>query len=168
MNVADATIRAIHDLNGEAFAMNRFFDAAVSILGVTYVCPTASKLIHHGIAHWYPAMADTLNEKCLENFNIVAYYPATPAGDVNFENLQDMAEQMVERTIMFQNKLMGVRKIAEDNQDYQIVVELDQIMLGVNEQVGQVLLINDKAQQYGADYTAFDKDFPTFWNLSVE
>ena len=27
-----------------------------------------------------------MNEKCLENFNIVAYYPATPAGDVKYDN----------------------------------------------------------------------------------
>ena len=168
MNVSDSTIRAIHELNGKCFTMNRYWDATVSILGVTYVCQTASKLMHEYIAHWYPAIADTLNDKCLENFNIVAYYPATPAGDVDFANLQDMTEQMVERTITFQNKVMGVRKVAEDNQDYQIVVELDQILLAVNEQVGQILLINDKAQQYGSDYTAFDKDFPTFWKLEAE
>lgn len=166
MNVSNATIKAIHELNGEMFAMNRFWDATVSILGVTYVCQTASKMIHEHIAHWYPAIADTLNERCLENFNIVAYYPATPAGDVSYANLQDMMEQMLDKTITFQNKVMATRKIAEENQDYSIVVELDRILLEVNAQVGQMLLVNDKAQQYGSDYTAFDKDFPTFFYLA--
>lgn len=166
MNVSNATIKAIHELNGEMFAMNRFWDATVSILGVTYVCQTASKMMHEHIAHWYPAIADTLNERCLENFNIVAYYPATPAGDVSYTNLQDMMEQMLDKTITFQNKVMATRKIAEENQDYSIVVELDRILLEVNAQVGQMLLVNDKAQQYGSDYTAFDKDFPTFFYLA--
>lgn len=166
MNVSNATIKAIHELNGEMFAMNRFWDATVSILGVTYVCQTASKMMHEHIAHWYPAIADTLNERCLENFNIVAYYPATPAGDVSYTNLQDMMEQMLDKTITFQNKVMATRKIAEENQDYSIVVELDRILLEVNAQVGQMLLVNDKAQQYGNDYTAFDKDFPTFFYLA--
>lgn len=166
MNVSNATIKAIHELNGEMFAMNRFWDATVSILGVTYVCQTASKMMHEHIAHWYPAIADTLNERCLENFNIVAYYPATPAGDVSYANLQDMMEQMLDKTITFQNKVMATRKIAEENQDYSIVVELDRILLEVNAQVGQMLLVNDKAQQYGSDYTAFDKDFPTFFYLA--
>lgn len=166
MNVSNATIKAIHELNGEMFAMNRFWDATVSILGVTYVCQTASKMMHEHIAHWYPAIADTLNERCLENFNIVAYYPATPAGDVSYANLQDMMEQMLDKTITFQNKVMATRKVAEENQDYSIVVELDRILLEVNAQVGQMLLVNDKAQQYGSDYTAFDKDFPTFFYLA--
>ena len=61
---------------------------------------------------------------------------------------------------------MAVRKIANDNQDYSIVVELDKILIEVNEQVGQMLLVNDKAQQYGNNYTAFDKDFPTFFPLA--
>ena len=96
----------------------------------------------------------------------MAYYPATSAGDVAYDNLQDMMEQMLDRTITFQNEVMAVRKIANDNQDYHIVVELDGVLTEVNEQVGQMLLINDKAQQYGSDYTSFDKDFPTFFPLA--
>ena len=166
MNVSDNTIRAIHELNGKCFAMNRYWDAAVSILGVTYVCQNASKLIHENIAHWYPHVADLINERCLENFNIVAYYPATPAGDVAFENLQDMMEQMPEKTITFQNEFMAVRNIAMDNNDLLVVVELDRILLMLNEQVAQMLLIKDKADQYQMDYKAFDKDFDTFFPLA--
>ena len=166
MNVSESTIKALHELNGECFKLNRFWDATVSILGVTYVCPTASKLIHEHIAHWYPHVADMINERCLENFNIVAYYPATPAGDVAYSNLQDMMAQMLEKTLTFQNKVMAVRQIAVDNGDLLVAVELDRVLLMVNEQFAQMLLINDKAEQYGEDYTSFDKDFPTFFPLA--
>lgn len=166
MNVSESTIKALHELNGECFKLNRFWDATVSILGVTYVCPTASKLIHEHIAHWYPHVADMINERCLENFNIVAYYPATPAGDVAYSNLQDMMAQMLEMTLTFQNKVMAVRQIAVDNGDLLVAVELDRVLLMVNEQFAQMLLINDKAEQYGEDYTSFDKDFPTFFPLA--
>lgn len=166
MNVSEGTIKAIHELNGECFSMNRYWDATVSILGVTYVCSTASKLIHEHIAHWYPHIADIINERCLENFNIVAYYPATPAGDVSYNNLQDMMEQMLEKTLTFQNKFMAVRNIAMDNGDLLVAVELDKILLMVNEQFAQMLLIKDKAEQYGENYTSFDKDFPTFFPLA--
>lgn len=166
MNVSEGTIKAIHELNGECFSMNRYWDATVSILGVTYVCSTASKLIHEHIAHWYPHIADMINERCLENFNIVAYYPATPAGDVSYNNLQDMMEQMLEKTLTFQNKFMAVRNIAMDNGDLLVAVELDKILLMVNEQFAQMLLIKDKAEQYGENYTSFDKDFPTFFPLA--
>lgn len=166
MNVSESTIKALHELNGECFKLNRYWDATVSILGVTYVCPTASKLIHEHIAHWYPHIADVINERCLENFNIVAYYPATPAGDVAYSNLQDMMAQMLEKTLTFQNKVMAVRQIAVDNGDLLVAVELDRVLLMVNEQFAQMLLINDKAEQYGEDYTSFDKDFPTFFPLA--
>lgn len=166
MNVSESTIKALHELNGECFKLNRYWDATVSILGVTYVCPTASKLIHEHIAHWYPNVADMINERCLENFNIVAYYPATPAGDVAYSNLQDMMAQMLEKTLTFQNKVMAVRQIAVDNGDLLVAVELDRVLLMVNEQFAQMLLINDKAEQYGEDYTSFDKDFPTFFPLA--
>lgn len=166
MNVSESTIKALHELNGECFTMNRYWDATVSILGVTYVCSTASKLIHEHIAHWYPHIADVINERCLENFNIVAYYPATPAGDVAYSNLQDMMAQMLEKTLTFQNKVMAVRQIAVDNGDLLVAVELDRVLLMVNEQFAQMLLINDKAEQYGEDYASFDKDFPTFFPLA--
>ncbi len=166
MNVSESTIKALHELNGECFTMNRYWDATVSVLGVTYVCSTASKLIHEHIAHWYPHVADMINERCLENFNIVAYYPATPAGDVAYSNLQDMMAQMLEKTLTFQNKVMAVRQIAVDNGDLLVAVELDRVLLMVNEQFAQMLLINDKAEQYGEDYTSFDKDFPTFFPLA--
>ena len=107
-----------------------------------------------------------INERCLENFNIVAYYPATPAGDVAYSNLQDMMAQMLEKTLTFQNKVMAVRQIAIDNGDLLVAVELDRVLLMVNEQFAQMLLINDKAEQYGEDYTSFDKDFPTFFPLA--
>lgn len=166
MNVHKETIEAIHELNGKFFDMNRYWDATVSVLGVTFVCQTASRLIHEYIAHWYSAEADVLNEKCLENFNIVAYYPATVAGDVNYTNLEDMMEQMLEKTIMFQNQVVATRQIAQEHGDISIVVELDKIIIDVNEQVGQMLLITDKAHQYQDDYKAFDKDFPTFFVLN--
>ena len=166
MNVSQNTINAIHELNGECFTMNRYWDTTVSVLGVTYVCSTASKLIHEHIAHWYPHVADLINERCLENFNIVAYYPATPSGDMTFINLLDMMEQMLDLTIKFQNKFMAVRQVAIDNDDALVVVELDRILLMVNEQVAQMLLIKDKAEQYGMDYHSFDKDFPTFFPLA--
>ena len=166
MNVSTATVEAIYEINGDCFEMNRMWDATVSILGVGYVCQNASKLIHEHIAHWYPHIADLINERCLENFNIVAYYPATPAGDVEYSDLQDMMEQMLDRTIKFQNKFMAVRQVAINHNDALVVVELDRILLMVNEQVAQMLLIRDKAEQYGMDYKAFDKDFSTFFPLA--
>ena len=168
MNVSENTIKAIHELTGRAFQMNRFWDATVSVLGVTYVCPRASQLLHKYVSHWYPAIADTITEKCLENFNIVAYYPATPAGDVSYNGLTDMMEQMLDKTIEFQNDVMAVRQIAQDNQDYSIVVEIDKVLLEVNEQVAQMLLINDKAQLYNNDLTSFDKDFKKFFFLNKD
>lgn len=166
--MSEPTIKALHELNGDFFTMNRYWDATVSVLGVDFACNVASKLLHHYVAHWYPQAADILNEKCLENFNIKAYYPATPAGDVAYVDLVDMMKQMLDRTINFQNKFMGARKVANDCEDFSIVVELDKILIDLNKQVAQMILIYDKAQLYKNNYTSFDRQFPSFFTLNED
>ncbi len=166
INISKPTIEAIHELNGEFFKMNRYWDATVSVLGVTFVCQQASKLLHEHTAHWYSSQADILNENCLENFNEVAFYPETPAGIVSYRDLIDMMEQMLQKTIDFQSMFMSVIDIALENKDRLVVVELDKILLRLNEQVASIILIRDKALQYKDDYTNFDNHFPSFFPLA--
>lgn len=163
MNVSDSTIQSLYKLNGLFFEMNRYVDRLVSVLGVTFVCPTASKILHTEVAHWYSSVADTVNERCLENFNIEVVYPATPSGEETYDNLIDMFEKLLNKTIEFQNSLMATIEVALENKDRLIVVELDKVLLEVNTQVAKALMVRDKAEQYGEDYAGFDDHFPHFF-----
>jgi hypothetical protein len=60
---------------------------------------------------------------------------------------------------------MGALKVAVENNDYLVVVELNEMLRKVNKIVEQIILIRDKAELYGDNYTAFDQDIPSFFYL---
>ena len=68
-------------------------------------------------------------------------------------------------TFGFQNVFMGALKVAIENNDYLVVVELNELLREVNKIVEQIILIRDKAELYGDNYTAFDHDIPSFFYL---
>src|SRR5574344_704082 len=84
MIVTQATIDAVTELIGECFKMNRHLDRLVSVLGVEFAYNNTADLVHQGIAHYYPMLADSLGEKCLERYNVPVYYAATPEGGQDF------------------------------------------------------------------------------------
>lgn len=166
MNVSDNTIQAIRECNTKCFYMNRYLDTACDTLAIDFVCNQAEGFIHEYMAHAYPALADKLNSKCLGAFNIKTYYGATPAGDWQWDNLVEMMDGIVAESLEVQNMFMGAIKIAQENGDYLVAVELYDLLKEVNEQVAQAILIRDKAQLYQNDYASFDHDFPTFFTLN--
>ena len=165
MNVSEQTIQAIRECNTKCFYMNRLYDTAMDTLSIDFVCPQAEKLMHENMAHTFPLLAAELNHKCLGAFNIKTYYGATPAGDWTWNNLLEMMEELMNETFGFQNVFMGALKVAIENNDYLVVVELNELLREVNKIVEQIILIRDKAELYGDNYTAFDKDIPSFFYL---
>lgn len=168
MNVSEATIKAVHELNTKCFYLNRYYDTAMDTLAIDFVCVNAESLIHEYMAHAFPTLADELNHKCLGAFNIKTHYGLTPAGDWEWNNLVSMMEGLMSETIDLQNMFMGAIKIAQDNNDYLIVVELNELLRKVNTIVEQIILLKDKAEQYGEDYKGFDKDIDVFFFLGKE
>ena len=71
MIVSEATQRALTEIIGQCFRENRYLDRMVSIIGVKFAYNTTADLIHHGMAHYFPALADIIGEKCLERYNIL-------------------------------------------------------------------------------------------------
>ena len=168
MNVSEATIKAVQELNTRCFAMNRLWDASISILKIDYVCENAASKIHPSIAHFYPTFADEINDRCLEQFNIKTFYGLTPAGEVSYNNLSDMMSVMCDETLKTQDMMMGAIDIALANKDYLVVTELYDLLKELNQQVAQIILLKDKAEQYGEDYKGFDKDIDVFFFLGKE
>ena len=79
--VSKSTQEALMEFVKQCFAMNRFLDRAVSVLGVKFAMNQLADLVHHGLAHAYPNLGDICGEKCLEAYNISViylYYLSTP------------------------------------------------------------------------------------------
>lgn len=169
MIVSKETQNAVMELIGECFKTNRKLDRAVSVLGVKFVCNNSADLIHHGIAHWFTALADDIGEKCLERYNIPVIYPATPAGDIQYGKANELIRHIMSTCIEFQTLMMGCCKVAFENNDIHVYADLLDMLEGVNEIVEQTVLLYDKIMAFGEDkLMSFDHDIIKFWILKED
>lgn len=163
--VSKSTQEALMEFVKQCFAMNRFLDRAVSVLGVKFAMNQLADLVHHGLAHAYPNLSDTAGEKCLEAYNISVIYGETPRGDEDYSTVSECIREINKRTIDFQTLTMGVCKIAHNNNDLQVYADMLDILKKVNEYVTQTILLEDKIGVYGNDIAAYDHDVKDFWIL---
>lgn len=163
--VSKSTQEALMEFVKQCFAMNRFLDRAVSVLGVKFAMNQLADLVHHGLAHAYPNLSDTAGEKCLEAYNISVIYGETPRGDEDYSTVSECIREINKRTIDFQTLTMGVCKIAHNNNDLQVYVDMLDILKKVNEYVTQTILLEDKIEVYGNNIAAYDHDVKDFWIL---
>nr|DAN12859.1 MAG TPA: hypothetical protein [Caudoviricetes sp.] len=164
MIVSKNTQNALFEIIGEAFALNRKIDRMVSILGTKFAYNQTANLVHHGIAHYYPILADSLGERCLERYNIPVFYAATPEGGQVYSSVIEIIKDLEKANIEFQSMMMGCTKIAFDNNDIHVYADLLDLLEDVNEVVSQVILLSDKIDIY-KDSPAYDHDIPDFWIL---
>ena len=167
MLVTQNTINAVTELIGECFKMNRHLDRLVSVLGVEFAYNNTANLVHQGIAHYYPMLADSLGERCLERYNIPVYYVATPDGGQDYSSVIEIIKDLEKVNINFQAMMMGCAKIAFDNNDIHVYADLLDLLKDVNKIVEQVVLLSDKIDIYG-DSPDFDVHVKDFWVLGVE
>lgn len=166
MIVSQMTQNALMEIIQQCFIENRKLDRMVSVLGVDFVCPNISKKIHQQIAHYFPSLSDLIGEKCLERYNISVLYGETPDGKENYFSVTQLIEEMEKRIIDFQIMLMGVCKIAQENNDIHVYSDLMDLMRDYNNIVEQAILLTDKIHQYGEErICSFDHDVDTFWIL---
>ena len=165
MFVSERTQAALQELIIECFQCNRNADRMVSVIGVDMVCPKTSVLLHHHIAHYFPAVADTIGEKTLERYNISVKYGATqPPFEISGLSLKGIIAKFEEMCVDFQSMLMATIKIALENNDIHVYADLLDILEDYNEIVEQIILVRDKVDKYD-DMMAFDHDIEEFWNL---
>ena len=164
MIVTQNTVNAVYELIGQCFFNNRIIDRMVSILNTKFAYNQTANLVHHGIAHYYPALSDLIGEKCLERYNIPVYYAATPEGGQDYSSVIEIIKDLEKVNIEFQSMMMGCAKIAFDNNDIHVYADLLDLLEDVNKVVEQVILLSDKIDIYGDD-PAYDHDIPDFWIL---
>ena len=168
MIVSEATQKALTEIIGQCFRENRYLDRLVSVLGVKFAYNNTADLVHHGIAHYFPALSDMIGEKCLERYNIPVYYEATPAGGQDYTSVNEIIKDLEKRMIDFQIMLMGVCAIAQENKDIHVYVDMLDFLEDFNEIVEQAILLSDKIDVYGTS-PSFDAHIREhFWILGKE
>lgn len=168
MIVSKQTVDALYELIKQCFVENRLLDRCVSVLGVKFACNQSAELIHKGIAHYFPALSDKIGESTLERYNIPVVYGETPSGAEDYFSVAEIIHIVNQRVIDFQSMMMGVCRIALDNNDIHVYANLIELLRGVNLIVEQTILLSDKIDLYGDNITAFDHDVKDFWILEDE
>ena len=167
MIVSKPTQDALMELIKQCFVENRKFDRMVSVLGVKFACNNSADLIHHSIAHYYPALSDSIGELCLERYNIPVVYGETPSGAEDFGSVKEIIFFMRDRSIEFQTMFMGACRIALDNNDLHVYADLSELLSDYNRIVDQTILLADKIEAYPS-VMSFDHDVKTFWKLEAQ
>lgn len=167
MIVSKQTQDALMELIKQCFVENRKFDRMVSVLGVKFACNNSADLIHHNIAHYYPALSDSIGELCLERYNIPVVYGETPSGAEDFGSVKEIIFSMRDRSIEFQTMFMGACRIALDNNDLHVYADLSELLSDYNRIVDQTILLADKIEEYPS-VMSFDHDVKTFWKLEAQ
>lgn len=167
MIVTQETQNSLIELIGKCFVENRYLDRLVSILGTKFAYNNTSNLIHKGIAHYFPLLADEIGEKTLERYNIPVYYPATPSAGQDYSSVEEIIKDMEERMLDFQIAMMGVCKIAQYNDDLHVYADMLDMLEDFNEIVEQAILLSDKISIYGTN-PSFDRHIDGFWILGKD
>ena len=167
MIVTQATIDAVTELISDCFKMNRHLDRLVSVLGVEFAYNNTANLVHQGIAHYYPMLADSLGERCLERYNIPVYYASTPEGGQDYTSVTEIIKDLEKVNIEFQTKMMGCCKVAFENNDIHVYAELLDLLEDVNKIVEQAILLSDKIDVY-KDNPSYDNHVTGFWILGED
>lgn len=167
MNVSERTINILYQLIGQCFRNNRMLDRCSSVLGVKFVMANTAELIHKHIAHLFPLISDEIGEKCLERYNILVEYEATPEGKQDYNSVEESISDIENIVVDFQNMLIGACKEIQANGDLQVYVDLLDILEDFNEVVGQIILVKDKLKLYNGNYGSFDKHITSFWTLGI-
>ena len=167
MIVSQATVNAINELVTQCFTENRMLDAIVDTMIVKLKYPLAAELIHKDMAHAFPLIADELGEKCLQRYDISVKYGSTPAGVADYSSIFEVCQAIEGRMVDFQSMLIGACKIAQENGDYHVFVDLMDILEDFNPFVEQAMGILDQAKRYG-DSPSFDKNFEKYWILGKD
>lgn len=155
MNISFKTSEALDLLVGKSFDLNRTFDRAVSIMQNKWCMPHAADIIHHNLAHLFPLLADVISG-FKDNWNVTTVYPETHKDDRDYDNLLSMMTILKNEILDFYEMIKMTYKLAEEENDFNAMAMLMDLMNKLTIVVAQVFTLYDKAEQMPTDFDVFD------------
>ena len=148
------TSEALDILYGSFFQLNALLDRAQSVLNNDFTMPNASKYIHN-LAHNCNGLADVVSE-IKDNYNLSSIRPEVHKDDRNYSNLADMFSTVLKEFSEVYEIMNKVVDIAIAHRDRNVTSDMYRLFRKYNIIMGQVITLNDKAQQMPTDFDKFD------------
>lgn len=144
MLISKETIKEINLVSQQCFWLNRVVDRAVSVLGVTFGMPLTSKILHQGLAHKYPLLADSVNE-ILDMYNELVDYLETPADTRDYEDIVELFQTILNENIKLYDMIGNAIFVSREMKDFNVEAHLLDFLEDVNEYIAQAITLRDKA-----------------------
>lgn len=144
MLINERTIKEINLVSQQCFWLNRVVDRAVSVLGVKFGMPITSKILHQGLAHKYPLLADNVNE-ILDMYNELVDYLDTPADTRDYEDIVELFQIILDENIKLYDMTRSAIFVSRETRDVNVEAHLLDFLEDVNEYIAQTITLRDKA-----------------------
>jgi ferritin len=140
----------LNELTGKSFSLNRLVDRGVSLLDVRWNLLKTSDNVHHRIAHAFPGddFADSITYYQAQR-NCESIYPATPAGDKNYENPKEFFDDLYAQIVEYENMIKDAVEEAVDEGDQTTKVFLDGLLSRLTPYVDLAQNLIDLITAYG-------------------
>lgn len=137
-------------LVGECFAMNRFLDRGMSLLDTKFKMKRCAAVLHPALAHAFTGdeFADGISAYMGERDTLVTY-PATPAGDEDFNSPKEFINAFYLKMLEFQSMVYDAVEDAEEEQDHSTKVFLDGLTKTVDKYIDQAQTLVDIFENFG-------------------
>ncbi len=158
--ISEKVATMLEGIMGACFEGNRVHDRAKAALAVDFVMPSTSNWLHYNVAHKYPVLADEVADY-MENRNHSEKYPATPAGNIEYNTSHEVFEGLLSFYKQFEQLIKDGIAIADAEGDRVTVKFLDKFLLEQVAYTNVGLTLCDLSEQYGdepKDNMQFDMD----------
>lgn len=162
--ISERTIKEIKLFSQQCFWINRVIDRAVSELSTGFSCSKASEILHEGLAHKYPLLADDVNS-ILDMYNESIVYLETGKDDRDYESLSEIFQTILDENIKLYDMARNVYRVANEEGDFNVSSHMSEFMIKFNTFMNQVILLRDKAVLMDDNPAMFDFAIPTFFVL---
>ena len=156
MLIREETSKALDILYNQFFNLNAVYDNAVSYMLNVWCMPNASDVIHKNLAHTFPVLADMISE-IKDNYDVRSIRTELHRHDEEYEDLSDMMNKLYEYCDKTYKLLQQTSRIAMDNNDLNVLCDLVEFTNVYNKIMGQVITLQNKAEQMPTEYEKFDR-----------
>lgn len=167
MLINEETSKALDILYNQFFNLNAVYDNAVSYMLNKWCMPNASNIIHKNLAHIFPVLADKISE-IKDNYDVRSIRTELPRHDEEYEDLSDMMNTLYDYCESAYKILQQTSRIAMDNNDLNVLCDLVQFTNTFNKIMGQVITLQNKAEQMPTEYDRFDRHIEMWGIVGLE
>ena len=162
MLISENTKKALFKISKKCFQMNRMWDRNVSVLSVDFAMVKASNILHLRFAHKFPLLADKVSE-ILDAFNEKVDYLVTDADVSNYSTIMELFQNALDEMMSLNSMVKEGIKLAEEADDLNVKVMLEQFMLSLTPYINQSIILRDKAKLYNTSVALYDHNIDSFF-----